>query len=108
MTQRRFSQLWIEHPRSVGETYLEHLRTALGFGGTMVAAGAACCVHGLFPFLFVRTGSRAIVSLHERMVTARTVRPGRRRAAPRRVGAFPHAVSAGPGPGLGGLYGDGI
>ena len=65
-----------DHPASVNETYGEHLASATGFGVTMIAAGLACLVHGLLPFLFVRTGSRAIAELHARMVTHR-VRPRR-------------------------------
>jgi hypothetical protein len=37
----------------------------------MVLAGVACILHGLLPFLFVRTGSRAVAELHERMVINR-------------------------------------
>jgi hypothetical protein len=37
----------------------------------MMLAGIACLVHGALPFLFVRTGSRAIADLNERMVTNR-------------------------------------
>ncbi|MDA0369639.1 MAG: DUF6356 family protein [Proteobacteria bacterium] len=64
------------HPASVNETYGEHLVTATGFGVSMILSGLACLVHGLVPFLFVTTGSRAIVILHDRMVTNR-VRPHR-------------------------------
>ena len=60
-----------EHPASVGETYLAHLRTAAGFGIQMIFAGFACLVHALLPFLFVRTGSDCIGRLHERMQTRR-------------------------------------
>jgi hypothetical protein len=60
-----------DHPASVGESYLEHLARATGFGLRMTFAGLACLVHGLLPFLFERTGSRAISELHERMVTNR-------------------------------------
>jgi hypothetical protein len=56
-----------EHPAAAGETYLAHLRTAAGFGWQMIAAGVACLVHALLPFLFVRTGSDCICRLHERM-----------------------------------------
>jgi hypothetical protein len=56
-----------EHPSAAGETYLAHLRTAAGFGWQMIAAGVACLVHALLPFLFVRTGSDCICRLHERM-----------------------------------------
>ena len=59
------------HPQSVGETYTEHLGTATAFGLRMMLAGFACLVHGLLPFLFVRTGSRAIAELNDRMVTNR-------------------------------------
>ena len=62
-----------EHPASVGETYTEHLVRALCFGTRMVFAGIACLVHGVLPFLFVRTGSRAIAELNDRMVVNRRV-----------------------------------
>lgn len=60
-----------DHPASVGETYGQHLAVASGFGWRLLAAGAACLVHALFPFLFERTGSRMVAQLHERMVVSR-------------------------------------
>ena len=72
-----------EHPASVGESYFEHLLRALGFGVRMVFAGLACLVHGVLPFLFVRTGSRTIAELNDRMVINRRGRleqiPGEKR-----------------------------
>jgi hypothetical protein len=72
-----------EHPASVGESYTEHLFRALCFGMRMVFAGVACVVHGVLPFLFVRTGSRAIAELNDRMAVNRRVRlhdlPGEKR-----------------------------
>jgi Family of unknown function (DUF6356) len=65
-----------EHPASVGESYGEHLGRASCFGLRMMFAGIACLVHGVLPFLFQRTGSRAIADLNERMVV------NRRRAPP--------------------------
>jgi hypothetical protein len=62
-----------EHPASVGESYFEHLARASCFGTRMVFAGLACLVHGLLPFLFVKTGSRTIRELNERMVVNRRV-----------------------------------
>ena len=59
------------HPQSVGETYTEHLGTATCFGVRMMFAGFACLVHGVLPFLFVRTGSQAISELNDRMVLHR-------------------------------------
>ncbi len=63
------------HPASVDESYGEHLVRAIGFGVRMVLAGLACLVHGFLPFLFVRTGSRAISELNERMVLNRRAAP---------------------------------
>ena len=60
-----------EHPSSVGESYLQHMGMAFGFGSKMVVAGMACLLHGLFPFLFVTTGRRCIEDLHDCMVMHR-------------------------------------
>lgn len=64
-----------EHPASVGESYGEHMGQALCFGTRMVCAGLACLVHAVLPFLFVRTGSRAIAELNDRMVRNRRRAP---------------------------------
>lgn len=81
-------RLFTDHPRSVGESYLEHLGFATTFGARMLAGGLACCLHGLLPFLFTTTGSRTVRVLYERMTRARAdmVRswsgPDRRSSAP--------------------------
>ena len=61
-----------QHPRSVGESYFEHLGQASSFAGSMALGALACFLHGLFPFAFQTSGSRRIRDLHERMVTHRT------------------------------------
>lgn len=66
-----FDKLFLDHPRTVDETYFEHLRVAGYFGVTMLAAGLACLVHALIPGAFTKTGSKAVRHLYERMVTAR-------------------------------------
>ena len=65
-------KLFTEHPASVGESYGEHLAMASGFGLRMILGGCACLIHGLLPFLFVRTGSAQISELHSVMVTNRS------------------------------------
>ena len=65
-------EMFTAHPRSVGETYGEHLGTACRFGMRMIAAGSACMLHGIFPFLFVRTGSSTVRHLHDEMITHRS------------------------------------
>jgi len=59
------------HPASVGESYLQHLRHAAGFAGSMIKGGLAVLVHAVLPFLFVKTGSGVIADLNTRMVTNR-------------------------------------
>ena len=68
--------LFVEHPRSVGETYLEHQRRALSFAGPMFLGSVACFVHSLVPGAFSSTASRTISRLHERMIVSQRHRPG--------------------------------
>lgn len=63
--------LFTEHPASVGESYAEHCLVAGNFGVRMILGGLACLVHAVLPFLFVRTGSVQISTLHETMVAHR-------------------------------------
>lgn len=60
-----FRRLFLNHPQSVGETYGQHAGFALGVGFRMIGAGLACMLHGLFPFLFVKTGSKCISELND-------------------------------------------
>jgi len=71
------------HPRSVGETYLEHALFACAYGAKMTAGGIAAFVHGLFPFLFNATGSRITRELHATL-EASAARAAARRAPPHR------------------------
>lgn len=64
-------RLLFKHPRSVGESYGEHLLVAGSFGVSMVGAGLACLVHAIVPSLFERTGSKTIEHLHGRMIRNR-------------------------------------
>ena len=66
--------LFTQHPASVGESYLQHMATSFGFGLRMLIAGLGCIIHGLLPFLCVKTGSRTIETLHTSMVTHRDKR----------------------------------
>ena len=66
-----FKSLFTEHPRSVGESYFEHMGMSASFGAAMLKGAAACFVHALIPGLCVRTGSGVVSVLHHRMVTHR-------------------------------------
>ncbi|WP_136657638.1 DUF6356 family protein [Nitratireductor sp. XY-223] len=63
----RVTRLFTEHPQSVDETYFEHLRFAAGFSGRLFLAACAACVHAILPFLFEKTASRMIETMHHRM-----------------------------------------
>jgi hypothetical protein len=69
-------RLFLEHPRSIGESYGEHMRAAGGFGVTMIVAGLACIIHAIIPGIYRTTGSDTVDRLHATMVVNR-----RRRAA---------------------------
>lgn len=58
------------HPASVGETYGQHCRFAIRFGSKMMLGGFATVVHGVFPFLFERTGSGALEALNGELAAA--------------------------------------
>ena len=79
-------RLFLSHPRSVDESYLEHQAHALRFSGSLFMAAGACFIHALGPGLFVRTGSRTIERLHDEMVVHRK----------RTETAAPHAVQPAP------------
>ncbi|WP_306253073.1 DUF6356 family protein [Parvularcula sp. IMCC14364] len=65
-------KVFLEHPKTVNESYTEHLGNASRFGFSMIFAGFACVIHGLIPCLFKNTGSKMISELHHDMVTHRT------------------------------------
>jgi hypothetical protein len=68
-------QLFKDHPESVGESYFQHMSASFSFAVPLLSAAIAAFIHGLFPFLFVRTGSRIVTRLHERMVVHRADKP---------------------------------
>lgn len=61
-----FARLFLNHPHSVDETYLEHARFAGGFAGQLALASGAALIHAVFPFLFEKTASRIVARLYAR------------------------------------------
>ena len=47
------------------------MSASFSFAASLLVAACAAFVHGLFPFLFVRTGSKTINRLHQRTVVNR-------------------------------------
>jgi hypothetical protein len=64
-------QLFIDHPKSVNETYLQHFFTSMSFSMKLFKAAIACFIHALVRGLCIKTGSKAITQLHVKMVTFR-------------------------------------
>lgn len=56
-----------KHPNSVGETYFEHVLSALSFAMMMVLASIICVVHSVLPFLFEETVGNIIEGLYHKM-----------------------------------------
>lgn len=65
--------LFTKHPRSVGETYFQHLLMASGFAAGMAVATFVCLVHAILPFMFEKTGSKMIAELYQRTGPGRVV-----------------------------------
>ncbi|MGX0877702.1 hypothetical protein ACSSV4_002395 [Roseovarius sp. MBR-154] len=58
------SKLFLEHPRKVEESYLQHAGFAGGFALRLFAAGFAALIHAMLPCLFETTASRMIARMH--------------------------------------------
>jgi len=59
-----FGRLFLDHPRSVDESYFEHHLFAGGFALRLVGAGLAALVHALVPCLFEKTASNMIAKMY--------------------------------------------
>ena len=55
-----------EHPASVGESYFGHMKFALGFAATLLAAAFCALVHAFIPPLFETTASRLVAQIYDR------------------------------------------
>ena len=65
------SRIFLDHPRTVGESYWAHLRVAGSFGVAMISGGTKALVHAVFPTMFETAGSDTIRKLHTIMVEKR-------------------------------------
>jgi len=58
------SRLFLEHPRKVEESYLEHAIFAGRFAFRLFAAAGAALIHALIPCLFEKTASRMVAAMY--------------------------------------------
>ena len=56
-------RLFLDHPRSVNESYVQHFGVAAGFALRLIGAGCAAMVHAFVPCLFKTTASAEIRAL---------------------------------------------
>jgi len=61
------------HPRSVGQTYGEHMAFALAFARGCFAAGGIAVVHAVFPFVWPTAAGDRVRGLYRKLEEA--VRP---------------------------------
>ena len=57
-------KLFLDHPRSVDETYLQHFAFALLFSIRLFGAAFAAFVHALLPCAFEKTASKTVHDLY--------------------------------------------
>lgn len=58
-----------KHPRSINETYFEHMFNALRFVLVLTCLAVVGFIHSIFPFLFEKTVSSGIEELHQVLKT---------------------------------------
>lgn len=67
-------RLFLDHPASVGESYVEHFAVASSFGTALIRGGCGALLHAVFPFMCKTSGSDTINRLHARLVTMRAAK----------------------------------
>jgi hypothetical protein len=66
-----FRRLFIDHPKSVDENYVQHFGVAGRFGLTMIWGGLKALVHAVIPGLCITSGSDTVKRLNTIMVEQR-------------------------------------
>ena len=66
-----FKRLFVDHPKSVDENYVEHFGVASRFGFEMIWGGIKALVHAVIPGLCITSGSDTVKRLHSIMVEQR-------------------------------------
>lgn len=64
--RERIGTLFLDHPRSVGESYTQHAVFAASFSARLLVAGLAALIHAFIPALFEKTASRIVAELYEK------------------------------------------
>lgn len=60
------TRIFLDHPRSVEETYFEHLLFASPFSFQLLGAACVALIHAVLPCCFERTASSVVARLYEK------------------------------------------
>ncbi|MBF9029655.1 hypothetical protein HKCCE3408_04530 [Rhodobacterales bacterium HKCCE3408] len=60
------TRVFLDHPRTVDESYLEHAVFAGRFSARLFVAAFAAAIHAVIPCLFEKTASRITAELYHR------------------------------------------
>ncbi|WP_107496062.1 DUF6356 family protein [Thalassobius sp. I31.1] len=60
------SKVFLEHPRAVEESYLEHAVFAGKFSFKLFLAAFAALIHAVIPCLFEKTASKMIAQMYDK------------------------------------------
>jgi hypothetical protein len=66
-----FKRLFVDHPQSVNENYLQHFVVASWFGIRMIGGGLCALVHAVVPGLCARTGGDTALNLARGLIEQR-------------------------------------
>lgn len=64
-------KIFLDHPRSVGETYYQHFFAAARYGFKLTAAGMACLIHAAIPSCHRDTASGVVINMARELVDRR-------------------------------------
>ncbi|MBA3049709.1 MAG: hypothetical protein KKE42_05135 [Alphaproteobacteria bacterium] len=64
---RTFHRLFVEHPRQVEESYLEHMAASSRFGFRLLKLAACAFAHALVPGVHKATVSKSVCCMAEEM-----------------------------------------
>jgi len=59
--------IFLDHPSSIGESYFQHQRVALGFAGSLAVTAMAALIHAIVPCLCETTAKTRIAALNDRL-----------------------------------------
>lgn len=66
-----YNRLFVDHPKSVDESYGEHFRVAGSFGVAMIWGGMKALVHAIIPGWCITSGSDTVKRLNHIIVEQR-------------------------------------